>query len=162
MTERHKGSDIVTAAAYKLRPATADDAPAIKALIRAVHINPIGLKWTRFLVAVTPEEKLIGCGQMKPHWDGSRELASIAVKKGWRHQGIASAIIETLLAKHPAPVWLTCVNRLIPFYQQFGFSEVTRFRDMPPYFRLAKAAFGLYRIVKRMDAYLAVMATVSH
>lgn len=130
---------------------------AIKALIRAVQINPIGLKWPRFLVAVTLGGELIGCGQVKPHRDGLRELASVAVKKAWRNQGIASAIIEALLAGHPAPIWLTCANRLIPFYEQFGFSEVIRYRDMPFYFRLAKFAFRLYQIFTRTDAYLAVM-----
>jgi hypothetical protein len=34
------------------RPAQASDEAAIKALIRAVNINPMGLKWPRFLVAV--------------------------------------------------------------------------------------------------------------
>ena len=38
-----------------LRPATAADFPAIRALIRRVRINPYGLDWRRFLVAVDTE-----------------------------------------------------------------------------------------------------------
>ena len=39
-------------AEFELRAATEDDFPQIKALIHLVHINPTGLDWRRFLVAV--------------------------------------------------------------------------------------------------------------
>jgi hypothetical protein len=39
-----------------LRRATAEDFPAISRLIRQVHINPTGLDWHRFVVAVAGEE----------------------------------------------------------------------------------------------------------
>ena len=53
------------------RPAQASDEAAIKALIRTVNINPMGLKWQRFLVALDKNGQLIGCGQIKSHRDGS-------------------------------------------------------------------------------------------
>ena len=59
-----------TQSAVTYRPAQASDEAAIKALIRAVNINPIGLKWQRFMVAVDENGRLIGCGQIKPHRDG--------------------------------------------------------------------------------------------
>lgn len=139
------------------RPALADDEAAIKALIRAVNINPMGLKWQRFLVAVDENGRLIGCGQIKPHRDGSRELASIAVQKAYRRQGIAAIIIRQLLAKQNPPVWLTCMNRLVPFYEQFGFAEVVDGRSMPNYFRQARTFMRLYLKIGRLPGHLAVM-----
>jgi N-acetylglutamate synthase-like GNAT family acetyltransferase len=146
-------------AAITYRPAQASDEAAIKTLIRAVNINPMGLKWQRFLVAVDENGRLIGCGQIKPHRDGSRELASIAVQKAWRRQGIAGAIIEHLLAEQQPPVWLTCMDRLVPFYEQFGFVEVKGGdgRSIPRYFRLARAFFKPIQWVSRIPGYLAIM-----
>lgn len=120
--------------AYTLRPATRDDFPAIRALIFAVRINPMGLDWRRFVLAVDSQEELIGCGQVKPHQDGSLELASIAVTPGWRGQGVARAVIEGLIADHPRPLYLTCRARLGPFYVKFGFRSIEE-KEMPAYFR---------------------------
>ena len=141
------------------RPAQASDEAAIKSLIRAVNINPIGLKWPRFLVAVDGNGRLIGCGQIKPHRDGSRELASIAVQKAYRRQGIAGEIIQRLLANEQPPVWLTCMNKLVPFYKQFGFVEVKNGdgRSLPRYFRLARALFKPIQKLSHIPGYLAVM-----
>lgn len=141
------------------RPAQANDEAAIKALIKAVNINPMGLKWRRFLVAVDGNGRLIGCGQIKSHRDGSRELASIAVQKAWRQQGVAGAIIQQLLADETPPVWLTCMDKLVPFYEQFGFVEVMggNGRSLPFYFRLARAFFKPIQKLSRITGYLAVM-----
>jgi N-acetylglutamate synthase-like GNAT family acetyltransferase len=139
------------------RPAQASDAAAIKALIKAVHINPTGLKWQHFIVAVAADDTLIGCGQIKQHRDGSRELASVAVQKGWRRQGVAAVIIQQLLAREQQPIWLTCMSQLVPFYQQFGFVEVENGRLMPRYFRYARRFFKLYQQFKQIPGYLGVM-----
>lgn len=141
------------------RHAQASDEAAIKALIRAVNINPMGLKWPRFLVAVAENGELIGCGQIKPHRDGSRELASIAVQKGWRRQGIAAAIIQRLLADEPPPVWLTCIDRLVPFYEQFGFVEVKDGdgRSLPRTYRFIRTVFKPVQKLSRIPGYLAIM-----
>jgi N-acetylglutamate synthase-like GNAT family acetyltransferase len=141
------------------RHAQASDEAAIKALIRAVNINPMGLKWPRFLVAVAENGELIGCGQIKPHRDGSRELASIAVQKAWRRQGIAAEIIQRLLADEPPPVWLTCIDRLVPFYEQFGFVEVKDGdgRSLPRTYRFIRTVFKPVQKLSRIPGYLAIM-----
>ena len=132
---------------FELRPAREEDFPAIRNLIHSVGINPTGLDWRRFLLAVTPEDEMIGCGQIKPHQDGSRELASIAVQKDWRGRGVASAIIERLVAGSDGPLYLTCRASLGKFYQRFGFRHLKP-DEMPPYFRrinqLASLASGLH------------------
>ena len=48
-----------------LRRATAADQPQIDALIRTVGINPMGLKWPRFVVA-DEGGRIVGAGQVKP------------------------------------------------------------------------------------------------
>lgn len=141
----------------KLRAATQDDQAAIKSLIREVGINPMALDWRRFVVAEDESGQFIGCGQVKPHRDGSRELASIAVKKGWRRQGVARAIIERLQAEYGRPLWLTCVNYLVPFYEPFGFMEVTDLDQMTAYYRRAKRFMKLVQLLSRQRYYLAVM-----
>jgi N-acetylglutamate synthase-like GNAT family acetyltransferase len=119
----------------QIRPATRDDIPAIRSLILAVHINPISLDWRRFLVVISPQNQLLGCGQIKPHFDGTRELASIAVQSEARGQGVARKIISTLLSLETIrPLYLMCRTRLNSLYSKFGFHAI-RLDEMPPYFK---------------------------
>jgi N-acetylglutamate synthase-like GNAT family acetyltransferase len=117
-----------------IRPAVSKDAHAIRHLIFTVGINPTSLSWRRFLVALDENGILVGCGQVKPHSDGSRELASIAVDSAWRNQGIASQIILRLMDEYHPPLYLTCRASLEQFYNQFGFHTIAEI-EMPPYFR---------------------------
>src|SRR5262249_48922236 len=117
-----------------IRHATASDRRAIITLVRAARINPFGLDWRRFLVADADHGRVIGIGQIKPHSDGSRELASIAVHPAWRRQGIASTIIRALLLPERGMVYLTCQHPLEPFYRRFGFRRAGG-NTMSPYFK---------------------------
>jgi amino-acid N-acetyltransferase len=128
---------------FRLRPATAHDAVSIRALVRRGKINPASLDWRRFVVAVTPEEEVIGCGQIKPHRDGSLELASIVVDPVWRQRGVARAVILQLLADHPGELFLMCRSRLGPFYEKFGFHPIQA-AEMPPYFRRISRLFNIF------------------
>ncbi len=119
---------------FAVRSATRQEFSEIRALIYEVHINPTGLNWRRFLVAVSPEKNLLGCGQIKPHFDGSLELASIAVQKPVRGRGVARALIQELLARElKRPVYLMCRARLERFYVKFGFRAIGQ-DEMPEYF----------------------------
>jgi len=139
---------------FALRPALAEDFPSIKALIRAVQINPMDLDWRRFVVACpTDSREIIGCGQLKPHRDGSWELASIAVVPEWRKRGVARALIEYLVqryaeeretAQRPTLLYLTCRASLEPFYLKFGFTTMVE-AAMPRYFR------RIHRIVRVLN-----------
>lgn len=120
---------------FVLRAANRKDQPAIRALIRAVRINPLGIHWRRFTVAVDEQGLLVGCGQIKQHADGSRELASIAVVESWRGQGVAATIIRHLMRSEQPPLWLICRPGLVPFYERFGFRRIELGGAMPPYFR---------------------------
>ncbi len=128
---------------YQLKAASAIQQNEIKSLVRAAQINPMGLDWRRFVVAVDENGAVIGCGQLKPHNDGSLELASIVVAPAWQGQGVARAVIEHLLDNSPRPLWLTCMSVLVPFYARFGFYEITALPEMPPHFRRVSRMFGL-------------------
>lgn len=117
-----------------LRPATADDAADIKALIHLVRINPTGLDWRRFLVASSANGELAACAQVKPHADGTLELASLAVGPAWRGRGLARRLVEQLLSQSPRPLYLTCRSSLGVFYKKFGFRALAS-PELTPYFR---------------------------
>lgn len=148
---------MTSTASFSIHPATAADQAAIRRLVREGGINPLGLHWSRFVVAQTADGAVIGCGQIKQHWDGSRELASIAVTADARGRGVASAVIGALLHNHSGPLWLMCRSELVGFYDRFGFVEETAVRAMPPSFAVVSALFGprLRRLGRRR--YLAIM-----
>jgi N-acetylglutamate synthase-like GNAT family acetyltransferase len=127
---------------FVLRPATSEDFSAIKKLIRLVDINPTGLDWRRFVIAVDASGRMLGCGQLKPHRGGILELASIAVEPAERHKGLASAIIDHLLSQAPRPLYLTCLLSMDPFYEKWGFRRL-ELNEMPAYFRRLVRLFSL-------------------
>ena len=79
---------------FSLRPAAAEDLAAIKKLVRTARINPTGLKWDRFSVIENDLGEVIACGQIKPHFDGSDELASLVVDPDYRGYGHARSLLE--------------------------------------------------------------------
>ena len=133
---------------FSLRPATEADFSEIRVLIRQVRINPTGLDWHRFTVAVNESGRMIACAQLKPVPGGLTELASLAVSPAYRHQGIARSLIEHLLAVAPRPVYLTCRSDLGKMYEKFGFRALET-EDLPVYYlrlqRLARIFVGLMR-----------------
>jgi N-acetylglutamate synthase-like GNAT family acetyltransferase len=143
-----------------IRMATRKDIPAIRALINEVNINPTGLDWRRFLVVVTPEDQLLGCGQIKPHYDGSRELASIAVQEQARGQGIARLVIQELLSREKKrPLFLMCRARLELLYVKFGFITIG-LEKMPPYFRRISRLERIINYTAKPEDRLSVMQLI--
>jgi N-acetylglutamate synthase-like GNAT family acetyltransferase len=145
-----------TTPGFHLRPATAADDRAIHQIIAQVQINPMGLDWRHFILAVDTNDKLIGCGQLKPHRDGSVELASIAVVPGWRGRGVARRVIEYLIEQHPGRLYLTCRSELGPLYRKFGF-EVVAYSEMPPYFKRVSRLVTMINKLSHRPVVLLVM-----
>lgn len=141
---------------FTLRPARETDSAAIRDLIHLVGINPTGLDWRRFVVAVNPEDGLIACGQLKPHGEDVLELASIAVHPNHRRHGIARAVIERLLMDSPRPLYLMCRSRLGAFYAKFGFYALA-YDEMPRYFQRISKLAGLADALLRSGDELLVM-----
>jgi N-acetylglutamate synthase-like GNAT family acetyltransferase len=135
-----------------LRAAVAADAPVIRRMVYAAGINPLSLHWQNFVVAedaLRMGEAVVGIGQVKQHGDGSRELASIAVRPEW--QGIGSAIVRTLLAREHGPLYLLCREQLTGYYARFGFCTVTA--ELPPSMRriqhIGRAVLHVARVFRR-------------
>ncbi len=141
---------------YSVRPASEEDSIIIRAMVRAARINPTGLDWRRFLVAVAPDGKVVGCGQIKPHGDGSRELASIVVELEFRGKGVARLIIEQLIMKNSPPLYLMCRSKLGLFYKKFGFSPLSA-EEMPAYFLRMSQLAKIFSIMARDGESLLVM-----
>lgn len=133
--------------AYRLEPAREQDAAEIKSMVRGESLNPLGLDWRRFTVARSiADGELLGCVQIKPHGDGTHELASLVVKEPQRGQGIGGRLVRRCQARHNGRLYLTCRGRLGSYYRQFGF-EAVPIEDMPPYFkRIARLVqiFGVF------------------
>jgi N-acetylglutamate synthase-like GNAT family acetyltransferase len=146
----------VTIVDFELRPAREPDAAAIRRLVLVGGINPTGLDWRRFVVAVDAGDQVIGCGQLKPHGRDVLELASIAVEPGQRHRGIASAIITRLLEEPHRPLYLMCRSSLGPLYKKFGFTGLETV-EMPTYFRRMSQLAGIVNTLARTGETLLVM-----
>lgn len=137
-----------------IRPARETEAGQIRDLIYLVGINPMGLDWKRFIVAVNDRDEMLGCGQLKPHGQDVLELASIAVYPEHQGKGVARAIIEYLLKDSPRPLYLMCQSSLGPLYEKFGFHAIT-YDEMPRYFqRLSKLAGLITTLAQRAERLL--------
>lgn len=136
---------------FTLRPAIARDSPRIWMIIYQMQLNPLGVNWRHFILAIDQAGRIIGCGQVKPHYDGSLELASLAVLPAWRGNGVAGRIIGYLLERYPARLYLTCRSDLAPLYQKFGFRTLD-FVEMSPYFqRLSRIVASFNRLAGRPE-----------
>ena len=142
---------------YTLRPARESESGVIKDLIHLVGINPIGLDWKRFVVAAAGDrDEMIGCGQIKPHGTEILELASIAVFPEYQGKGVASAVIERLLAKGLRPLYLMCESSRGSLYEKFGFQPVP-YHEMPRYFQRISKLAGLASTLSGRNERLLVM-----
>src|SRR5688572_22127040 len=139
-----------------IRPAREADASQIRDLIHLVGINPMGLDWKRFIVAVNDHDEMIGCGQLKPHGPDVLELASLAVYPGHQGKGVARLIIEHLLKDSPRPLYLMCESGLGPMYEKFGFHPIL-YEDMPRYFQRISKLAGLVATLAQREERLLIM-----
>ncbi len=138
-----------------IRSATLADQPTINRIVRHAGINPMNLDWRRFVVAEDGSQ-IVGVGQVKPHGDQSRELASLAVIPARQGQGIGAKIIHTLLARETGDVFLMCRHTLEPYYARFGFHRVER-EQMTPYFRRMIRLANFFAGLMRADVRVIVM-----
>jgi N-acetylglutamate synthase-like GNAT family acetyltransferase len=139
-----------------IRPARETEAAQIRELIYQVGINPTGLDWKRFVVAVNDRDEMIGCGQLKPHAQKVLELASIAVYPEHQGEGVARAIIEYLLKDSPRPLYLMCQSSLGPLYEKFGFRSIS-YDEMPRYFQRISKLAGLVTTLASREEHLLIM-----
>jgi N-acetylglutamate synthase-like GNAT family acetyltransferase len=107
-----------------IRPATAADAAAIRALVRAQpRMNPTGLDWPNFVVAETAG-RVVGCVQLRPAGTGAVELGSLVVDPAERGQGLAGRLINAVLARATGRVLVVTAACHARHYARWGFRRV--------------------------------------
>ena len=106
-----------------VRRAREDDQPVIAAMVRGARLNPAGLHWQRFVVAEC-EGDALGVAQLRRHSDGAIELASMVVDADSRGRGIATQMVDALLADEPAPVYTLIDRRFVGHFTRWGFAPV--------------------------------------
>ncbi len=141
---------------FEIRAAQESEFAQIKNLIHEVGINPSGLDWKRFVVAVNDEGKVISCGQIKPHSGDILEVASIGTLPEYERQGLASAIMTELLKTPTRPLYLMCMEHNGSFYERFGFRSITE-DEMPKYFRRLKKLFKVADVIMHSGEDLLIM-----
>ena len=140
-----------------LRRARREEQSLVKSFVRREHLNPLSLDWRHFWLVETTDGEVVACGQIKPHGDESRELASLVVLPEWRGKGLARALISKLQAEAGSPLWLTCRSGLVPFYEKYGFVDATFWEELPPYFRRIRRLARLLMRLAGREHRLAIM-----
>jgi amino-acid N-acetyltransferase len=131
-----------------LRCATAGDQDAICALVKRERLNPTGLHWPNFIVAAD-ERGIVGAVQLRRHRDGARELGSLVVAPGARGQGLATRLIDTLLATQRVPVQMITGATHAGHYRRWGFEPIEPHR-VPRSVRLNYRIGRLARLISLM------------
>lgn len=139
-----------------LRPAKDTDQPRIRNLVLGARLNPTGLDWRRFIVAVDEFDEVIACAQIKPHRDGTHEMASLVVSPGFQNRGVARLILERLIQDHQGDLYLMCRSSLGSFYQKFGFKAVSE-PELPPYFYRVSRLVSLTEFLRKEGESLLIM-----
>lgn len=139
----------------RVRAATPDDMPTIRAMIRRERLDPTQLHWRHFCVAEDVRSgALVACGQLRPFWR-AQELGSLVVEPAWRGRGVGRAMVRHLAMQATRPLFLECAASLAPFYAQSGFTQVAPWRVPFP----LNIKFMLSSLVVRLlGGRLAVMA----
>jgi amino-acid N-acetyltransferase len=109
--------------AIGFRPATEQDQRAIKALVHSERLNPTGINWPNFVVAAMAD-RVVGAVQLRKHADGSRELGSLVVASDMRGSGVASRLIDRLLADEREPIWMITNEIYAEAYARWGFERI--------------------------------------
>jgi len=111
---------LVRAVVRRARP---DDQPVITAMVRRARLNPAGLHWEQFVIGER-DGGAVGVAQLRRHSDGARELASMVVEPGARGHGIATQMVDALLADEIAAVYTLVDRRFAGHFASWGFREV--------------------------------------
>ena len=152
-----------------IRAATTTDQRTITALVRGARLNPIRLAWPNFLVAERIQmnskmgrPRIVGIGQLRPHSDGTLELASLVVVPEEQGHGIGSQLVETLIRRANGKLYLMCERTNVTYYQRFGFRELLTRQEMPRSLRrihrIVALVEGLISVWAKKQLHIAIMA----
>lgn len=121
----------------RIRGATHKDMPAIVRMIGEFGLDYENLSVEQFIVA-EDGSVMVGFGRLKPSPDAA-EIGCIGVLRDRRKEGIGRLIVEELIQRGPAEVWIT--TNIPQYFEALGFArsapappsieqKLTRFREL--------------------------------
>ena len=130
--------------AYCIRPARAEDAPAIYALLATFStegkllprpVADIQARIANFLVAEA-DGAVAACGALRDFGGNLNEIRSLAVRRDLSGHGIGSVLVRSLLAKAVertggAPGRVFALTYRVDFFRRLGFRVVDKY-SFPP------------------------------
>lgn len=99
--------------------------PAIVRMIGEFRLDYENLAPDQFVV-VEDEEVMVGFGRLKPYPDAT-ELGCVGVLHERRRQGIGKLIVDELIRRGPAEIWIT--TDLPEYFRPLGFREAESVPD---------------------------------
>ena len=102
-----------------LRGASINDMPHIVRMIGEFDLDYEQLAPEQFLV-IEEEGQVVAFGRLKPYPDAV-ELGSVGVRLDRRKMGYGKMMVEALIEKAPAEIWIT--TNLRDYFRKFGFAE---------------------------------------
>ena len=102
-----------------LRSATINDMPHIVRMIGEFDLDYEHLSPGQFLI-IEEEGQIVAFGRLKPYPDVV-ELGSVGVRPDRREMGYGKRMVEALIEKAPAEIWIT--TNLRDYFRKFGFAE---------------------------------------
>lgn len=117
------------------RPARTSDVHAIQELLEPYVQRRILLgkdlvllfeSVQEFVVAETPDGRIVGCGALHVIWEDLGEIRTLIVADGWLHHGIGRALVETLeeRARRLGLTRLFCLTFEVDFFTRRGFAPI--------------------------------------
>jgi amino-acid N-acetyltransferase len=95
---------------------------------------------------------LVGAVQIRKHKDGSRELGSLVVDRSYRRQGLASRLIDKLLAAEGGRVLVITGKMRAAYFARWGFRPTTSWRaptSIRTNYYLGYMIGGLFALLRR-------------
>jgi amino-acid N-acetyltransferase len=132
----------VTARPITIRPATAQDIPAIVTMVNRFAAQNVMLPRTEasvqqtladWLVAVDSENQLAGCGSLVALTDMLVEIRSLAIHEEFQGQGVGGKLVLALIemAREQEYEQICALTLRTSFFERLGFEVVDRWSISP-------------------------------
>jgi amino-acid N-acetyltransferase len=132
----------VTTRPVTIRPATAQDIPAIVAMVNRFAAQNVMLPRTEasvqqtladWLVAADADDQVAGCGSLVSLTDTLVEIRSLAIHEGYQGQGIGGMLVLALveMAREQEYEQICALTLRSSFFERLGFAVVDRWSISP-------------------------------
>jgi amino-acid N-acetyltransferase len=125
-----------------VRPATAQDIPAIVTMVNRFAAQNVMLPRTEasvqqtlsdWLVAADADDNVAGCGSLVPLTDTLVEIRSLAIHEDYQGQGIGGLLVQSLveMAREQEYEQVCALTLRSNFFERLGFEVVDRWSISP-------------------------------